>query len=51
MQVWTTVSGKTAVIASGKPFSPSVTAIRDVGDAAGLELVHHPQPELGPFAL
>lgn len=28
MQVWTVVSGKTAVIASGKPFRPSMTAIR-----------------------
>lgn len=28
MQVWTVVSGKAAVIASGKPFSPSTTAIR-----------------------
>jgi len=28
MQVWTTVWGNTAVIASGKPFSPSTTAIR-----------------------
>src|SRR5215204_4924635 len=28
MQVCTTVSGKTALIASGKPFSPSTTAMR-----------------------
>lgn len=28
MQVWTTVSGNTEVIASGKPLSPSTTAIR-----------------------
>src|SRR6476661_2867194 len=28
MQVWTTASGKTAVIASGKPLRPSTTAIR-----------------------
>lgn len=28
MQVWTTVSGKAALIASGKPFRPSTTAIR-----------------------
>src|SRR5215217_2175958 len=27
MQVWTVASGKTAVIASGKPFRPSTTAI------------------------
>src|SRR3954447_6729106 len=27
MQVWTMASGKTAVIASGKPFRPSTTAI------------------------
>src|SRR4051794_29221780 len=27
MQVWTVASGKTAVIASGKPFRPSITAI------------------------
>ena len=26
MQVWTTASGNTAVIASGKPFRPSTTA-------------------------
>src|SRR5215212_6810904 len=28
MQVWTVASGKTAVIASGKPFRPSTTVIR-----------------------
>src|SRR5271168_5133007 len=28
MQVWTTVCGKTALMASGKPFRPSTTAIR-----------------------
>ena len=28
MQVWTVASGKAAVMASGKPFSPSTTAIR-----------------------
>ena len=28
MQVWTWVCGNTAVIASGKPFRPSTTAIR-----------------------
>ncbi len=27
MQAWTVVSGKAAVIASGKPFNPSTTAI------------------------
>ena len=28
MQVWTAACGKTAAIASGKPFRPSTTAIR-----------------------
>ena len=28
MQVWTTAFGKTAMMASGKPFSPSTTAIK-----------------------
>ena len=34
MQVWTVVSGKAAVMASGKPFSPSTTAIRQPADLA-----------------
>ena len=51
MQVCTVVSGKTAPIASGKPFRPSTTAIRMSLDAAGLQLVHHLQPELGPLGL
>ena len=48
MQVCTTVSGKTALMASGKPFSPQVDRDQDILDAAGLELVHDSQPELGP---
>ena len=40
-------SGKTAVIASGKPFRPSTTAISMIIDAAISELVHHAQPEFG----
>lgn len=65
MQVWTVVSGKAAVIASGKPLSPSITrqaicetnlprghdSDEDVLDATVFQLVHHRQPELGPFVL
>ena len=47
-----------ASIASGKPFRPSQTSLRslrkldchgdqDVLDAAGLQLVHHLEPEFG----
>jgi hypothetical protein len=39
MHVWTVASGKTAVIASGKPFRPSTTAT-NTSDAAVLQLVH-----------
>ena len=39
----TAVRGNTVPIASGKPVSPSTS----VADAAGLELVHHLEPELG----
>ena len=48
MQVWTMVCGNTALIASGKPLRPSTTAIRT---SPILELVHHPQPELGALGL
>src|SRR5512132_801711 len=51
MQVCIVVSGKTAPIASGKPFRPSTTAIRMSFTPRGLQLVHHLQPEFGAFAL
>src|SRR6056297_2220950 len=51
MHVWTMASGKAAVIASGKPFSPSTTAIRMSWTPPVLQLVHHRQPELGAFVL
>ena len=62
MQVWTTVSGNTALIASGKPLSPSRPSLRrlrklacngnqDIGHAAVLELVHDPHPELRALGL
>ena len=56
-------SGKAAVIASGKPFSPSTTAMRmswnEPSNAIGpremanavLEFVHHRQPEFGTLVL
>ena len=40
MQVCTLASGKTVVIASGKPLSPSTTAIRDVLYPAIAQLIH-----------
>ena len=47
----TVVSGKAELIASGKPFRPSTTAIRMSWNEplamAVPELVHHRQPELG----
>ena len=61
MQVCTVACGKAAVIASGKPFKPSVTrqtllaAMRghnsdqDVLDPTVLQLGHHRQPEFGTF--
>ncbi len=39
------------VMASGKPFSPSTTAIRMSLDPAGAQLVHYPQSELGALGL
>jgi len=58
MQVCTVVSGKTVPIASGKPpafaracLEPVDDCDQDVVDAAGLELVHHLQPELGALGL
>src|SRR3954471_21215675 len=47
MQVWTVASGKTAAMASGKPFRPSTTAIRTSSTPPVFELVHDLQPELG----
>src|SRR5512134_1889234 len=56
MQVWTVASGNTAVIASGKPFRPSTTAISTSSTpvrscASNLQLGHDPQPELGALVL
>ena len=63
MQVWTTASGNTAVIASGKPPSTARRAgaqdrleavndsQHDIINAPVLELVHDAQPELGAFIL
>jgi hypothetical protein len=58
MQVCTVVSGKTEPIASGKPpafaracFEPVDDGNQDVVDAAGVELGHHLQPELGTLGL
>lgn len=44
------VSGKAAVIASGKPFSPSTTAIR-MSYPAVAQFIHHRQPELCPLVV
>src|SRR3954451_13465293 len=51
MQVWTMASGNTAVIASGKPFRPSTTAISTSSTPPVLELAHDAQPEFGPLGL
>ena len=51
MQVCTTVWGNTAVMASGKPFQAIDDGDQDVLGAAVLDLVHHPQPELGALGL
>jgi hypothetical protein len=50
MRVCTTVPGKAALIASGKPFSPSTTD-QYVLDTGVPELVHHREPELRPLVL
>ena len=50
MQVWTMVSGQTAVIESGRPFRPSQTSDAHVLDAAVLDLGEDLQPELGALA-
>ena len=44
-------SGYTVVIALGKPFSPVDHRDQHILGTAGLELVHHPQPELRPLGL
>ena len=51
MRVCTTVSGKVALIASGKPLRPSTTATRYILDTPVLELIHDAQPELGALGL
>src|SRR3954463_7099035 len=51
MQVCTVACGNTEVIASGKPLSPSTTAIRISLRPRVLSFVHHFEPEFGAFAL
>ncbi len=65
MQVWTMVSGKAAVIASGiggrpgprwgrascRRLQPVHDGDQDVLDAPVAQLVHHRQPELGAFVV
>src|SRR3954452_9402926 len=51
MQVCTMASGNTAVIASGKPFRPSTTAISTSSTPPVLELAHDAQPEFGALGL
>src|SRR3954469_1225118 len=57
MQIWTVASGKTAVIASGKPFRPSTTAISTSSTPRFLSSVmtrkfgHDAKPELGALGL
>jgi hypothetical protein len=41
------VRGKTASIASGKTLQAVDNGNQDVADAAGLQLVHHLEPEFG----
>src|SRR3954463_15614338 len=50
MQVCPVACGKTAVIASGKPFRPSTTA-SSTSSVAVLDLVHDAQPEFGALVL
>jgi hypothetical protein len=40
-----------ALMASGKPFNPSMTATRDIFKPAVVEFVLPRQPELGSFTL
>ena len=47
MQVCTEVSGKAALIASGKPLRPSTR--HDVFDPAIAQIVHYREPKFGPF--
>ena len=51
MQVWTVASGKTAVIASGKPFRPSTTAISTSSTPRFLSSVMTRSQNLAPFGL
>ena len=51
MQVCTHAWGKTASIASGKPFRPSTQQIRTSCDAAVVQVVEDGQPELRALGL
>lgn len=51
MQVWTTVCGKTRPDRLGKALEAIDGGDQDVIDAAGLEIVRHPEPELGALRL
>lgn len=49
MQVRTMVSGKAALIASGKPFESVHDGDQNIFQAPVLKVVHDTQPEFGPL--
>ena len=50
MQACTVASSQTVLIASGRPFRPSQTAMQTSSDAAVLQVGQHCQPELRALA-
>ncbi len=51
MQVCTVVRGKTAWMGVRDPLQPVDHGEEDILDAAVVQFVHHPQPELGALVL